>query len=131
MTGAALLVRDLNPLGKDGPMTTSTYHTPTIDGEAVARGVLATVGRRMQLSPTEVERALLLSAWTTIEEMIEREFCGPYRGYYPKCSMTLRAEAVIAEVFDQVAIALDDPRRALRSGAWTPPGGWRGGRSDG
>lgn len=110
---------------------TSTDHIPTIDREAVARDALATVARRMQLAPAKVVQTMALSTWTTIEEMIEREFAGAYRGYYPKCSMNLRAEAVIAEVFDQLAIALDDPRRALRAGAWTPPGGWTGGHSNG
>ena len=112
-------------------MTTSTYHTPEIQREAVARDALAAVARRMQLPPARVAQTMALSCWTTIDEMIEREFAGSYRGYYPKCSMELRAEAVIAEVFDQLAIALGDPRRALRCGAWTPPGGWTGGRSDG
>ena len=85
----------------------------------------------MLLTEQQVTSALALSSWTTAEEMIEREFAGTYRGYFPRCSMELRAEAVIAEVFDQIAIALGDPRRAMRSGAWTPPGGWSGGRSDG
>ena len=121
-------------------MTTSTFGTPATTGtgkEALARAVLGTVAQRMWLPAAAVERAFALSAWTTIDEMIEREFMGAYRGYYPKCSMNLRSEAVIAEVFDRIAIALDDPRRALRSGEWTPPGGWvqpgrwSGGRSDG
>lgn len=112
-------------------MTTSTYDTPAIDREAIAAGVLEVVAYRMRLTEAQVSSALALSSWTTIEEMIEREFAGTYRGYLPKCSMELRAEAVIAEVFDQIAIPLGDPRRAMWSGAWTLPGGWSGGRSDG
>ena len=110
---------------------TSTFDTPTPSREAVARDALATVARRLQLSPASVTRAMALSAWTTIDEMILREFGGPYFGYYPKCSMEIRSEAVIAEMFDQIAIALGDPRRALRCGAWTPPGGWTGGAHHG
>ncbi|SFH27728.1 hypothetical protein SAMN04488020_10973 [Palleronia marisminoris] len=112
-------------------MTTSTPDAPAIDKEAVASGVLETVAYRMQLTPIQIKRAFILSSWVTIEEMIEREFAGAYRGYFPKCSMDLRAEAVIAEVFDQLAIALDDPRRAMRVGEWTPPTPSNGGRSNG
>ena len=112
-------------------MTTSTYDTPEIDKADVAKGAMEVVAYRMLLTEQQVASALALSSWTTAEEMIEREFAGPYRGYFPKCSMALRAEAVIAEIFDQLAIALGDPRRAMRSGAWTPPGGWTGGRSNG
>ncbi len=112
-------------------MTTSIEDTPAIDREAVARDALATVARRMQLTPAQIENALALSAWTTIDEMIQREFMGPYRGYFPKCGMAIRSEAVIAEIFDQIAIALDDPRRAMRCGVWTPPGGWTGGAHNG
>lgn len=109
----------------------STNHMTTIDTEAVATGALEVVAYRMQLTEAQVASALARSTWTTAEEMIKREFASSYRGYFPKCSMNLRAEAVIAEVFDALAIALGDPRRALRCGAWTPPGGWIGGRADG
>ena len=102
---------------------TTTERTPTIDRDAMARDALAIVACRMQLPPATVAQTMALSAWTTIEEMIEREFEGGYRGYYPKCWMNERADAVIAEVFDQIAIRLGDPRRALRAGEWTPPGG--------
>ena len=112
-------------------MTTSILHPRTEDREALAATVLGTVARRMQLKPETVAQSFALSTWTTIEEMTLREFEGAYRGYYPKCSMELRAEAVIAEVFDWIAIALGDPRRALRCGAWTPPGGWSGGAHNG
>ena len=110
---------------------TSTFHPRTEDREALAAAVLRTVARRMQLKPETVAQSFALSTWTTIEEMILREFAGAYRGYYPNVRMELRAEAVIAEVFDQIAIALGDPRRALRCGAWTPPGGWSGGAHHG
>ena len=45
--------------------------------------------------------------------------------------MDRRLDAVIAEVFDSLAITFDDPRRALRAGVWTPPAAPAGGRSDG
>jgi hypothetical protein len=35
--------------------------------------------------------------------------------------MAARNEAVIAEVFDAIAEATGDPRRALRAGTYTPP----------
>ena len=112
-------------------MTTSTYHPPTIDREAIAREAIAQTARRLQIREAQVVQALAMSAWRTPEEMIEREFAGAYRGYFPKCSMDMLSYAILAEIFDALAIALGDPRRALRSGAWTPPGGWSGGHSDG
>ena len=112
-------------------MTTSTHDMTEIDREAVARDALAAVARRMRLTEAQVAQSFALTSWTTVDELILRKFEGAYRGYFPKCRMELRAEAVIAELFDQIAIALGDPRRAMRCGAWTPPGGWTGGRCDG
>jgi len=88
---------------------------------ALAARVTETAAARLALTPAQAERAMLLSAWTTVAEMIEREFLGAYRQYYPKCGMALRNEAVTAEVFDAIAEAMDDPRRALRAGAYVPP----------
>lgn len=113
-------------------MTTSTQGTrPALDRAAVAAAARAKTAYRMQLTEAQVAAAMALSNWCTIEEMLEREFLGAYRGYYPKCSMTLRAEAVIAEIYDALAMEIGDPRRALRSGAWTPPARSTGGRCDG
>ena len=85
----------------------------------------------MRIPEAAVTQEMALSSWTTVEEMIEREFIGAYRGYFPKCTMDRRLDAVIAEVFDSLAITFDDPRRALRAGVWTPPAAPAGGRSDG
>lgn len=112
-------------------MDTSTHDTPEIDAKSVAEGIPYIVAFKMALTQAQVRSAFALSSWTTIEEMVEREFAGAYRGYFPKCGMEIRAEAVIAEVFDQIAINLGDPRRSLRSGTWTPPSIWMGGHSDG
>ena len=106
----------------------------------LAASVTEAAAAQLSLTPAQVERAMLLSAWTTVAEMIEREFLGAYRQYYPKCGMALRNEAVIAEVFDAIAKVLDDPRRALRAGIYVPlaegsdsasPSAPTGGRSDG
>jgi hypothetical protein len=109
-------------------MTTSIETTPIPeigpDGAglyALAARVTETAAARLSLTPAQVERAMALSAWTTAAEMIEREFLGAYRGYFPKCGMAVRNEAVIAEVFDAIAEALGDPRRALRAGSYAPP----------
>jgi hypothetical protein len=109
-------------------MTTPTLTTPTTeigsDGAglyALAARATETAAARLGLTVAQVERAMALSAWTTAAEMIEREFLGAYRGYFPKCGMAVRNEAVIAEVFDAIAEALADPRRALRAGSYTPP----------
>lgn len=109
-------------------MTTSPDTTHTIeigpDGAglyALAAQVTETAAARLGLASAQVERAMALSAWTTAAEMIEREFLGAYRGYFPKCGMAVRNEAVIAEVFDAIAEALADPRRALRAGCYAPP----------
>ena len=112
-------------------MVSSILYPPDIDPGPIAEAVRDAVAQRLQIDAERVTHAMALSNWTTIEEMIAREFTGPYRGYYPKCGMALLAEAVIAEVFDQLAFAFDDPRRALRSGIWTAPSARTGGRSDG
>ena len=109
-------------------MTTPTLTTPVpeidLDGAGLyarAARVAETAAARLSLTPAQVERAMTLSTWTTAAEMIEREFLGAYRGYFPKCGMAVRNEAVIAEVFDAIAEATGDPRRALRAGTFTPP----------
>lgn len=122
---------------------TSTDHTPatpavppgldpdTIGASAIASATLRLIAFEMRIPEAQVTQAMALSNWTTIEEMIGREFISAYRHYYPKCGMAIRNKAVIAEVFDSLAITFDDPRRALRSGIWTPPVTSVGGRSDG
>ena len=121
-------------------MTTSTYHPPLEGGETPgmatrAATILDCIAYRMQIPSGAVAEALAGSVWRTVAEMSTREFTrkitGPYRGYSPKCDMAIREEAVIAQVFDQLAITYGDPRRAVRSGAWTPPAALAGGRSDG
>ncbi len=112
-------------------MDTSIHDTPTMDRSSVAAAALDSTAWRMDLPPAQITRAFALSNWTSVEEMIEREFEGNYREYFPKCDMTHRDEAVIAEIFDMLAGTFDDPRRAMRCGVWTPPGGSTGGRSDG
>ena len=109
-------------------MTTSPEATPAIqigdDGRslyALAAQVTETAAARLGLTVAQVERAMSLSAWTTAAKMIEREFGGAYRLYFPEYGMAVRGEAVIAEVFDAIAEALGDPRRALRAGTDTPP----------
>ncbi|MDO5757320.1 MAG: hypothetical protein Q4P24_07365 [Rhodobacterales bacterium] len=117
-------------------MTPSTYHPPLEGGEApgmakLAATILDCIACRMQITSGAVAKALAGSVWRTVAEMSAREFTSSYRGYYPKCEMAIREEAVIAQVFDQLAITYGDPRRAVRSGAWTPPATQTGGRSDG
>jgi hypothetical protein len=114
--------------GKDRTMTTPTLTAPTTETGPGGAGLYAlgaqvteTAAAQLDLTPAQVERAMALSAWTTVAEMIEREFLGGYRGYFPKCGMAVRNEAVIAEVFDAIAEATGDPRRALRAGTFTPP----------
>jgi hypothetical protein len=109
-------------------MTTPTQTPPATevgpDGAglyALAAQVTETAAARLSLTSAQVERAMALSAWTTAAEMIEREFLGAYRGYFPKCGMAVRNEAVIAKVFDAIAEATGDPRRAMRTGSYTPP----------
>jgi hypothetical protein len=109
-TGATPAATKPDPIGPDG----AGLHT-------LAASVTETAAARLSLTPDQVERAMLLSAWTTVAEMTLREFLGAYRQYYPKCGMALRNEAVIAEVFDAIAEVLDDPRRALRAGTYVPP----------
>ena len=99
----------------DDTITTPTRVGPDSAGlYPAAAHVTKAVARTLGLSPAAIERAMAISAWTTVAEMIEREFLGAYRGYYPLCAMGIRAEAVIAEVFDAIAVLQDDPRRALR-----------------
>ena len=113
-------------------MIPSTDHTPTLDRQAtdtatidpgsldtaaIAVAVLGSIAFRMQLPEPEVADAMTRRSWTTIEEMIAREFIGSYRRYYPKCGMTIRDEAIIAETFDSLTITFEDSRRAVRRGA--------------
>ncbi|UWQ19796.1 hypothetical protein [Jannaschia sp. M317] len=109
-------------------MTTSTDTTPITEIGPDGAGLYALVAQvteiaaaRLGLTVTQVERAMALSTWTTAVETIEREFLGDYRGYFPKCGMAVRNEAIIAEVFDAIAEALGDLRRTLRAGIYTPP----------
>lgn len=118
------------------PINTETASPATTDREpvdtaAIAAAILETIAYRMRLSQVEIAQAIARSSWTTIGQMIEREFTGSYRGYYPRCSMAIRDEAVIAQAFDLLAIGFDDPRRAVRSDAWMPPALPAGGRSHG
>ena len=106
-------------------MTITAKDMETIDVAAIAAATRTATAQVMGLSEAQVVHALATSVWGTVEEMISREFTGSYRGYYPKCGMTLRCELVIAEVFDLLAVAFDDPRRTVRHGAKV------GGRSDG
>ena len=108
-------------LGSTLTTTADTIGRDRAGLDALAACVTGTAAARLSLTPAQVERAMLLSAWTTVAEMTLREFLGAYRQYYPKCSMAIRNEAVIAEVFDAIAEALDDPRRALRAGTYVPP----------
>ncbi len=92
-----------------------------IERLSIAAAVRRAVAGQMQIKEPLVDEAMARSSWGNIEEMIAREFSGTYRGYCPKCGMAIRDEAVIAEAFDLLAIAFEDPRRALRHGAWSPP----------
>ena len=106
---------------------TTLAHLPVetaSDGDGLhALAVLVTeaAATRLGFSFAEIERAMASSVWGTAREMIEREFGGTYRGYYPKCDMEVRSAAVIAEVFDAIAEMLGDPRRALRTGIYMSP----------
>ena len=93
----------------------------TADIATLATTTLTLIARRMQIPKVQVAEALAKTSWTAIEVMIDSEFAGPYWRYYPKCDMAIRDEAVVAEAFDLLAIAFEDPRRALRCGAWGPP----------
>ncbi|MBM9595091.1 hypothetical protein [Roseitranquillus sediminis] len=98
-------------------MTPSPPPDVAPDQEAIAAAALASAASSLGLSEAEAARALRCTGWRDAGEMLRREFLGSYRGYYPRCGMTVRAEAVTAELFDALAIAMGDPRRAQRHGA--------------
>lgn len=106
---------------------TTLAHLPVetaSDGDGLhALGVLVTeaAAARLGFSFAEIERTMASSVWGTARGMIEREFGGTYRGYYPKCDMEARSAAVIAEVFGAISKTLGDPRRALRIGTYMSP----------
>ena len=102
-------------------MTPSAPRQPGV----TASLALITAANELGLSERAVENALARTAWGSAQELLAREFEGPYRGYYPKCRMDRIEEAALAAVFDALAELLRDPRRALREDTWT------GGRSDG
>lgn len=119
-------------------MTTaaSTHHTPGTDPAGTGRTTVVALARHavsnhLRITEAQVDRAMARSAWSDIAEMLDREFAGTYRGYFPKCDTAILDEAVIAATFDALAILLDDARRAMRCGAWSPPAAPVGGRSDG
>ena len=112
-------------------MTITAKDMETIDVAAVAAATRTAAAQVMDMREEQVVHALATSVWGTVEEMISREFTGSYRGYYPKCGMTLRCEMVFAEVFDLLAAAFDDPRRTVRYGVTALPVASAGGRSDG
>lgn len=102
-------------------MIPSQHDTPppgaAPDEEAIAAAALASAASRLGLSEAEAARALRCTGWRDAGEMLHREFMGSYRGYFPRCRMTVRAEAVVAELFDVLAVATGDPRRAQRHGS--------------
>ena len=104
---------------------TTPRSEPARNPMAGITAALATIGAASELRVTEatIEAGMARSTWGSVQEMLAREFEGPYRAYYPKCRMDAPDEAVIAAVFDALATLKDDPRRALRTQA--------GGRSDG
>lgn len=96
----------------------TTDLTTNIDCErAIAARAEATAARRLAIEVTDVRLYLKNSVWIDAFGMLRQEFSGRYRGYYPTCGMGLMVEAVIAEVFDALAEATGDPRRAQRRGA--------------
>lgn len=82
--------------------------------EHVAELATTIAADRMKIKTEDVARLIEWSAWGSVAEMISREFGKRYKGYYPSCGMPLRSEAVVAEVFDAIALLLRDPRRAVR-----------------
>ena len=102
-------------------MISSQHETPppgaAPDQEAIATAALASAASRLGLSEAEAARALRFTGWRDAGEMLRREFLGSYRGYFPRCGMTVRAETIVAELFDALAFATGDPRRAQRHGA--------------
>ena len=101
-------------------MIPSQHNTPppgaAPDQEAVAAAALARAASRLGLPEAEAARALRSTGWRDAGEMLRREFLGSYRGFFPRCGMTVRSEAVVAELFDALAVATGDPRRAQRHG---------------
>ncbi len=96
----------------------TTDLTTNIDCErAIATAAEATAASRLAIKVQEVRLYMKNSTWYDACGMLRQEFSGQYRGYYPTCGMGLMTEAVIAEVFDALAEATGDPRRALRRGA--------------
>jgi hypothetical protein len=71
----------------------------------------------LDLDRDGVRAVFKASGWRDVEDMARREFTGRYRGYYPSVGMWLLPEAAIAVAFDAIAVAMGDPRRALRNTA--------------
>ena len=90
---------------------------PAAGQDAIAAAALARAASRLGLSEAEAARAFRSTGWRDAGEMLRRELLGSYRGCFPRCGMSVRAEAVVAELFDTLAVAMGDPRRAQRHGA--------------
>ncbi len=94
-----------------------TSPIPTPEDARIAKVAAERAAGLLSLPIARVHDVLRGSIWRTPEGLLAREFRGRYRGYYPKCDMALWPQAVVAEVFDALAEATGDPRRALRAGA--------------
>ena len=112
-------------------MNTRSDGTTTSADDDLIREVVEQAAYRMGLTVQRIEAAMAGSAWSGVAGLVVREFDGPYRCYFPKCDMSILGGAVVAEIFDAIAIRRGDTRRALRVGAWVPPSAPTGGRSDG
>ena len=96
----------------------TTDLTTNIDCErAIAADAETKAASNLAIRVEDVRLYLKNSVWNDAFGMLQQEFSGRYRGYYPTCGMGLMTEAVIAEVFDALAEATGDQRRAQRRGA--------------
>lgn len=93
-------------------MTRAPSQAAITSAVRAARKALRT---QLALSDDQITKAFEGTGWSGIRDLAQREFCGAYRGYYPKVGMWVPSEAAIAVTFDTIAKRFGDPRRALRN----------------
>lgn len=72
--------------------------------------------QKSRLSKGAIHRLIGQTDWRTVRALAEREFYGEYRGYFPVFAAAVPREAALANVFDALAVIVNDPRRAQRRG---------------
>lgn len=93
---------------------TDCAQTAGIDPARVVATATTEAAAALGITRDRLARRMAVTNWGSVAAMYDREFCQNYKGYFPSCGMHDTGEATIAEVFDALAVAHGDARRAVR-----------------